>query len=762
MRKVLQTVEQHFDDCGEDFSMLEGADPSIPGVFPSEWEHSLEGLDTLVSWRFGLNGSDFSPESDSELHPFGGVGQAWSYPDMASFTAEWLSNGEGHHDVAELCGGAGDTAKLLVRRGFRAGPNFDIVCGIDLLQDSEVNALDKYLRSCQPFIVLISTPCTSLKGFSALNRVINPEGWARSRKMSLALGRLGARVATTQMRAGRHFLAENPRGSDMWSLPEWRALAEMVDWIYVDQCMCNLRGPRTGMLIKKPTEFWASHAALLDPLRGRLCDGAHQHGQVGKGSSKVEEKAKNLARWPVKLCRLIAEGCTHMLRNEAARDAYVVNAFPSNPGGAASSSAGPAAPLGVTCPGCLANKNMFDVSHTYVPSECREADGFSCPACRQRLSPFHKTHTMVEGQCRARIMQLQAGAAKERQGAHPRSPRVPAAASTTTTMRPAPPAPDDFEEDEADAMAAERARPLRVRAPRVDTRVRPQRQALRRPAAAARAAAELGAQRGDDSDRQPDPVLDGAPSASGDPAAPAADPVRQALDRSRDAPAPAEGEAQAAAANPKRSRAAGVDAETQASPDLAEWGQFDMGRAMNLLHSRDANVVRRTIRRLHIRFWHASAARLEELLRHAGAPVSVIAHIKEIVNTCRICRMWTKPRPKAVATTRLSTAFNEIVQWDILFHRKIMVSHLIDEAIRWTTAAVLTDKEAVTLLTTITVQWLQPYGAMQVLVTDREAGLVSEEVAQWLGRWSVQLKPKAPGGHAQIVERHHAILRATL
>ena len=129
--------------------------------------------------------------------------------------------------------------------------------------------------------------------------------------MFLALGQLGARVATTQMRAGRHFLAENPRGSDMWSLPEWRALAEMVDWIYVDQCMCNLRGPRAGMLIKKPTEFWASHAALLDPLRGRLCDGAHQHGQVGKGSSKLEEKAKNLARWPVKLCRLIAEGCTH-------------------------------------------------------------------------------------------------------------------------------------------------------------------------------------------------------------------------------------------------------------------------------------------------------------------------------------------------------------------------------------------------------------------------------------------------------------------
>jgi len=185
-----------------------------------------------------------------------------------------------------------------------------------------------------------------------------------------------------------------------------------------------------------------------------------------------------------------------------------------------------------------------------------------------------------------------------------------------------------------------------------------------------------------------------------------------------------------------------------------------MGRALNLLHSRDENVVRRTLRRLHIRFWHASASRLEELLRHAGAPSSVMAAVKEIVDTCCICRMWQKPRPKAVATTRLSTAFNEIVQWDILFHKKVMVSHLIDEAIWWTTTAVLADREAVSILTAITTQWLQPYGAMQVLVSDRESGLVSEEVAQWLDRWSVQLRPKAPGEHAQIVERHHAILRA--
>ena len=35
--------------------------------------------------------------------------------------------------MAELCGGAGGTGTLLVRRGYTGGPNFDVVCGIGVL-----------------------------------------------------------------------------------------------------------------------------------------------------------------------------------------------------------------------------------------------------------------------------------------------------------------------------------------------------------------------------------------------------------------------------------------------------------------------------------------------------------------------------------------------------------------------------------------------------------------------------------------------------
>ena len=36
---------------------------------------------------------------------------------------------------------------------------------------------------------------------------------------------------------------------------------------------------------------------------------------------------------------------------------------------------------------------------------------------------------------------------------------------------------------------------------------------------------------------------------------------------------------------------------------------------------------------------------------------------------------------------------------------------------------------------------------------------MSDEAAQWLDRWQIELKTKVPGAHAQIVERHHDILR---
>ena len=125
--------------------------------------------------------------------------------------------------------------------------------------------------------------------------------------------------------------------------------------------------------------------------------------------------------------------------------------------------------------------------------------------------------------------------------------------------------------------------------------------------------------------------------------------------------------------------------------------------------------------------------------------------------------MWARPSPKSItATLWLASAFNEVVQWDILFHRTLMISHLLDEAIRFCAASSLADKTAASIIAAITVDWLRPLGPMRVLVADQEGGLMSDEAAQWMDRWQIQLRSKEPGAHAQMVERHHDILRRLL
>jgi len=53
-------------------------------------------------------------------------------------------------DVAQLCGGAGDTGTILIKRGYRGGPNFDLVVGCDLLRRNDRHHLVTYLKARRP------------------------------------------------------------------------------------------------------------------------------------------------------------------------------------------------------------------------------------------------------------------------------------------------------------------------------------------------------------------------------------------------------------------------------------------------------------------------------------------------------------------------------------------------------------------------------------------------------------------------------------
>ena len=150
---------------------------------------------------------------------------------------------------------------------------------------------------------------------------------------------------------------------------------------------------------------------------------------------------------------------------------------------------------------------------------------------------------------------------------------------------------------------------------------------------------------------------------------------------------------------------------------------------------------------------------MKSLLTAAGVSRGVIGLVDSIVQSCSICRSWSKPGHRSMTSTTLASEFNQSVQCDLLFVEDYIILHLIDSAIRWTATALIPDRTSESIIKAITTNWLKLYGPMIALVSDQEGGLTSEVAAIWAEKWRINLLLKPKGSHAVIVERHHAILR---
>lgn len=194
---------------------------------------------------------------------------------------------------------------------------------------------------------------------------------------------------------------------------------------------------------------------------------------------------------------------------------------------------------------------------------------------------------------------------------------------------------------------------------------------------------------------------------------------------------------------------------------VPDWTSWDLGNALRNLRGQNRPIMIRTLRKLHIRWWHASADRLANILTLAGLPKEVIDAARDVVSTCRVCRTWSRPAHRAQATLRLSTAFNDTVQVDLLFIDTLIVLHMCDECLRWSAAKAIADKKPSTMLSAMVEIWFGIFGAPRVIISDHEGAMLSEETSIFLERWGCTIRPKPVGSHAQIVERHHELVRQT-
>ena len=207
-----------------------------------------------------------------------------------------------------------------------------------------------------------------------------------------------------------------------------------------------------------------------------------------------------------------------------------------------------------------------------------------------------------------------------------------------------------------------------------------------------------------------------------------------------------------------------ADASTQGtSPeDAPSWSTFDIGRAMTALRSGTPDVQRRILRRLHVRWWHATPTKMIGILKQAGIRGPVLELCKDVCNTCRICKDWIPPGNKPMAKTRMSTAFNDVMQADLLFWKDSIILHMIDECTRFSVLAIVADKHTNTLCSAMRMWWFKMFQPPKILIVDQEGGFDSYDAGIFLERCGVHRQQKPTDMHAAMVERHNALVRKLL
>ena len=322
----------------------------------------------------GLNPKHWLFGSDIETLPKSAVAKH-HYQHMSQFMHTWAldRNDNEFVDVMELCGGTARVSHLLIRRWHRkpynVGKNFDAIVGYDLLDATQQACYWQYLKRTQPLVIIISTPCTGLMGWKHLNAIRAPETHARSRKVSLQLGHLGGETALHQLRHDRHFIAENPRGSDLYQIRPWMKVKRdpKVVSAIVDLCAADLKINR--QFVKKTSELYASHEDLLEPVRDLVCNGQHVHIPL-EGTWNGQPMTKLAQVWPWEFASRIASGVGTVVRKHyenLSKELY------------------PTEEQKIPPPGERQRSNRFH---------------WPCPACRTNMAKDHPRHTRHPEDCR--------------------------------------------------------------------------------------------------------------------------------------------------------------------------------------------------------------------------------------------------------------------------------------------------------------------------------------------------------------------------
>ena len=98
-----------------------------------------------------------------------------------------------------------------------------------------------------------------------------------------------------------------------------------------------------------------------------------------------------------------------------------------------------------------------------------------------------------------------------------------------------------------------------------------------------------------------------------------------------------------------------------------DWTSFDLGRVLRVFRNADPASCKLSLRKLHLRWFHAQAQAMIRVLERAGVPKPILDMIPDIVDTCVACRAWARPLHDAQTSVEIEDQFNAAVEADLMF-----------------------------------------------------------------------------------------------
>eukprot|EP00435_Cladocopium_sp_Y103_P052715 s994_g16.t1 len=174
------------------------------------------------------------------------------------------------------------------KRGHLTGDPLSLETGWDFMKALDRRAAYAKVKKEKPYFLVLAYPCGP---WSPLQRLNPAADLPEKREAHRDLIRFALSLARLQLRNGRHFILENPLGSESWTLPEIIKFLEEEEakLARFDQCRFNLRSEQ-GWLHKKATQVATSSESVHTHLDQVRCTGDHPHQPV-IGGSKITARA---------------------------------------------------------------------------------------------------------------------------------------------------------------------------------------------------------------------------------------------------------------------------------------------------------------------------------------------------------------------------------------------------------------------------------------------------------------------------------------